>query len=328
MRRREFITLIGGAASTWPLAVHAQQSERIRRIGVLFSIADDREGQARLTAFREGLQGLGWTEGRNVQIDYRWGAANRDRLQTYAVELVSTKPDVLLASANSALAVLHKATQTIPIVFAQVPDPVGGGFVASLARPGGNITGFATQEYAIGAKWVELLKEIAPRIVRTAVIYDPTNPNWAGYLREIETAASSLGVELSASAVRDAATIDQALSTFATGPNAGLIALNSPVVVSNRELIIALAARYSLPAVYGFRFFATSGGLASYGVDNIDLHRRAASYVDRILKGEKPSDLPVQLATKYELVINLQTAKALGLDPPMPLLARTDEVIE
>jgi putative ABC transport system substrate-binding protein len=327
MRRRAFILALGGAAA-WPLAARAQPGERVRRIGVLFSIANDVEGQARVAAFRDGLQKLGWIEDRNVHIDYRWGAADPDRLRTYAAELVSTKPDVILASANSALAALHRATREVPIVFAQVPDPVGGGFVASLARPGGNITGFATHEYAVGAKWVELLKEIAPRVARTVILYDATNPNWPGYLHEIETAALSLGIELSTSAVRDAEAIERAFDAIAVGRNGGLIPLNSPTILANRELIISLAARHSVPAVYGFRHFAKSGGLASYGIDNIDLHRRAASYVDRILKGENPAELPIEQATKFELVINLKTAKALGLDVPPTLLALADEVIE
>jgi putative ABC transport system substrate-binding protein len=327
MRRREFIALLGGTAA-WPLSTRAQQLGGLRRIGALFSIANGPEGQARVAAFRDGLQKLGWKEGRDVRIESRWGAADPERLRAYAAELVATTPDVILASANSALAALRQATRTVPIVFAQVPDPVGGGFVASLARPGGNITGFATYEYTVGVKWVELLKEIAPRIARAAILYDPTTPNWAGYLREIENAASSLVVRSSSFAVRDAEAIERAFDTVAAGRDAGLIPLNSPMILANRELIIALAARHSVPAVYGFRHFATGGGLASYGVDNIDLHRRAASYVDRILKGERPADLPVQQATKFELVINLKTAKALGLEIPATLLARADEVIE
>jgi putative tryptophan/tyrosine transport system substrate-binding protein len=326
MRRRKFILTLAGAAA-WPFAARAQQ-EQLRRIGALFSIANDSEGQARVAAFRDGLQKLGWIEDRNVRIDSRWGAANPDRLRAHAAELVSTRPDVILAGASSALAALHDATREVPIVFAQVPDPVGSGFIASLSHPGGNITGFATFEYAVGVKWAELLKELAPRLARLTFLYDPTNPNWAGYFREIKQAASSLGLESTAAAAGNAEAIKRAFDALADGPNAGLIPLNSPTIIANRELIIDLAVRHRTPAVYGFRYFATSGGLASYGVDNIELYRRAAAYVDRILKGEKPADLPVQQATKFELVINLKTARALGLDISPTLLARADEVIE
>jgi ABC-type uncharacterized transport system substrate-binding protein len=328
LNRREFITLLGGAAA-WPFAARAQQGERVRRIGVLMPYAEnDAEAQARVAAFREGLQKLGWTEGRHVRIDYRWAGDDADRLRGYAAELVGMTPDVILAGPQTAMSALYRETRTIPIVFAQVGDPVGQGFVASLARPGANITGFVSLEYAIGVKWLELLKQIAPRVIRVAVVYDPANPSWAGYLREIEAGVPSFGVQLSPSAVRDAAAIERAIHTFAGEPDGGLILLPGPVVVRHRELIIALAAKHRLPAVYSFRFYVTSGGLASYSVDNRDLYRRAAAYVDRILKGEKPAELPVQLPTKYELTINLMTAKALGLDVPVSLLARTDEVIE
>jgi putative ABC transport system substrate-binding protein len=301
----------------------------MRRIGVLMPYADsDAEGQARIAAFREGLKGLGWIEGRNVRIDYRW-AADVDRLRSYAAELVATAPDVILAGPLAAMSAVHRQTRTIPIVipivFAQVGDPVGQGFVASLARPGGNVTGFVSLEYAIGVKWLELLKQIAPRVIRVAVLYDPTNPSWAGYLREIEGGAPSFGVQLSPFAVRDAASIEGAIQAFADEPQGGLILLPGPVGVAHRELIFALAIKHRLPAVYPFRYYVAGGGLASYSVDNRDLYRRAADYVHRILNGEKPADL---LPTKFELVINLKTANALGLDPPITLLARTDEVIE
>jgi putative ABC transport system substrate-binding protein len=329
MRRRDFITLVGGATVAWPITARAQQPDRVWRIGVLMDLAEsDPEGQAYVAAFQEGLQKLGWTDGRNVRINLRWGAGEPDRLRAYAAELVGLKPDVIAAGATSALASLQQATRTIPIVFAQVSDPVHGGFVASLAHPGGNITGSALYEYAIVVKWLELLKQIAPRVDRVAVIYDPANITSAGQLREIETGAPSFGVRLSASPVRDAGEIERAVEAFASEPNGGLIVLPNSVTNVHRELIIALAAKNRLPAVYAYRVQVTSGGLASYGVDIRDLYRRAASYVDRIFKGEKPADLPVQFATKFELVINLKTAKALGLDPPISLLARTDEVIE
>jgi putative ABC transport system substrate-binding protein len=328
MRRREFITLLGGAAAIWPLAAGAQQPDRVRRIGVLIALAEsDPEAQTRAAAFRDGLQKLGWTEGHNIRIDYRW-AADADHLQTYAAELVGLTPDVILGGSSATLAALKRATGTIPIVFAQVADPVRQGFVASLARPGGNITGFATTEAAIGIKWLELLKELAPRVTRVAVIYNPANPNWAVYVREIEAKAPSFGVQLSAVRVHNTEEIERAVDALAREPNGGLIVVASPFTGVHRDLIIALAARHHLPAVYQFRFFAMSGGLASYGIDNIDLYRRTASYVDLILRGANPSDLPVQFPAKFELVINLKTAKALGLDPPVTLLARTDEVIE
>jgi ABC-type uncharacterized transport system substrate-binding protein len=329
LKRRDFISLLSGAAAAWPLTARAQQPDRMRRIGVLMVLAEsDPEGQAYVAAFQEGLQKLGWTDDRNVRIDTRWGAGEPDRLRAYAAELVGLKPDVIAAGATSALAALQQLTPTIPIVFAQVSDPVHSGFVASLVHPGGNITGFALYEYAMALKWLELLKQIAPRVDRVAVIYDPANIAAAGQLREIETGAPSFGVRLSAFPVRDAGEIERAVEAFAPEPNGGLIVLPNPVTTVHRELIIALAAKHRLPAVYAYRVHVTSGGLASYGVDIRDLYRRAASYVDRILKGEKPADLPVQFATNFVMVINLKTAKALGLDPPISLLARTDEVIE
>jgi ABC-type uncharacterized transport system substrate-binding protein len=328
VQRREFITLLGGAA-TWPLAARAQQPEGRRRIGVLMNLAErDPEGQARTGALREGLAKLGWTEGRELQIEYRWFAGDPDRARAYAAELVKLKPEVIFAGATPSVAVLQRETRSVPIVFAQVADPVGAGFVASLARPGGNITGFASFEYAIAAKWLELLKQIAPQVTRVAVIYDLTNPETKEYLPVIEAAARSFGVQVSISVVRNAAEIERAIEEFTREPNGGLIPLPTPLMAVHRDLIISLAARHRLPNVYAWRYYAMAGGLASYGIDNIELYRRAASYVDRILKGEKPGDLPVQQATKFELVINLKTAKALGLDPPISLLARTDEVIE
>jgi putative tryptophan/tyrosine transport system substrate-binding protein len=325
MRRREFMTVLGGAAA-WPLAVRAQQPEQGPRIGIVIGLAEsDREGQARVAAFREGLRQLGWTEGRNVRIDYRWPADDAERLRSDAEQLVGLKPDVILTNPSAALIALQQETRTIPIVFVQIGDPVGQGFVASLARPGGNITGFATSGFELGAKWLELLKQIAPRLGRVSVIYDPTNPNWAGYVREIEAGAHRLGVEVSTSAVRDAAAIE----SLAGQPLGGLIVVpGGPAPTVHREAIIELASRRRLPAVYPFRFFVAAGGLASYGVDSNDLYRRAASYVDRILRGEKPADLPVQQATKFELIINLKTANALGLTVPPSLLNTADEVIE
>ena len=325
-RRREFITLIGGAAA-WPLAVRAQQGERVRRVGVLMNLAaDDPEGQSRIVAFVQGLQQSGWTDGRNIRIDTRWAAGDADRYHRYAEELLALAPDVILASATPSVQALQQATRTVPIVFANVGDPVGMGFVESLARPGGNTTGFTPLEFGFGAKWLELLKEIAPRLTRVAVLRDLTiGP---AQLSAIQAVAPSFGVELSPVGVRDAGEIERTIAAFAQSSNAGMIVTASTSAVIHRHLIAMLAARHRLPAVYSFRYFATTGGLLSYGPDPIDMYWRAASYVDRILKGEKPADLPVQAPTKYELVINLKTAKALGLDVPPTLLARTDEVFE
>jgi putative ABC transport system substrate-binding protein len=309
IRRRDFITLLGGAAA-WPLAARAQQPGGMRRIGVLMNLAvDDPESQARIIAFVQGLQQLGWAEGRNLRIDIRWGADDPDRSRRYAAELVALAPDV-------------------PIVFTTVGDPVGGGFVESLARPGGNATGFMLFEYSISVKWLELLKEIAPYVRRTAVLRDPATASGAGQLGAVQSVAPSFGVELSPVGVRDAGEIERAIAAFAREPNGGLIVTGSALATVHRELIITLAARHKLPAVYYERAFAKSGGLISYGPDRVDPYRRAAGYVDRIVKGEKPADLPVQAPTKYELVINLETAKALGLEIPATLLARVDEVIE
>ena len=328
MKRRQFITLLGGAAA-WPLAARAQQPERMRRIGVLMTLAaDDPEGQARLMAFAQGLQELGWTIGRNVRIDTRWGAGDAERYRRYAAELVALAPDVILANGSPALAPLQQATRSVPIVFTIVADPVGAGYVDSLARPGGNITGFSNFEYSITGKWLELLKDIAPRVTRAAVLRDSTIAAGPGQFGAIQAVAPSLGVDLRPVDVRDAGEIERAIAAFALDSNGGLIVTGSPAATFHRELIIALAARHRLPAVYNNRRFAAEGGLISYGTDFIDQYRRAAGYVDRILKGEKPADLPVQAPTRYELVINLKTAKALGIEVPTTVLARADEVIE
>jgi putative ABC transport system substrate-binding protein len=329
VRRREFITLLGGAAAAWPLAARAQQGERMRRIGVLVNLtADDPESQARIAAFRQGLQELGWTDGRNVRIDTRWTAADADRFRTYAAELVALAPDVILVATTPGVTAVQQATRTVPIVFVTVVDPVGGGFVSNLARPGGNTTGFALYEYGISAKWLELLKQIAPGVTRVAVVRDPTSVSGTGQLAAIQAVAPSFGVELSPVDTRDTGEIERAVTAFARSPNAGLIVAAGGSAQVHRNLIITLAARHKLPAVYYERFFVAAGGLISYGSDFIDQYRRSASYVDRILRGEKPADLPVQAPTKFELVINLKTARALGLEVPPTLLARADEVIE
>jgi putative tryptophan/tyrosine transport system substrate-binding protein len=329
MRRREFITLLGGAAVGWPLGARAQQAERMRRIGVLMPLAaGDPAGQARIAVFAQGLQQSGWTIGRNVQIDTRWSAGNADDTRRYAAELVALAPGVILANGNAAVAPLLQATRTVPIVFVIVPDPVGAGFVDSLARPGGNATGFIAYEYSLAAKWLELLKQIAPGITRVAVLRDPALASGPGQFAAIQSVAPSLGVELNPVNVRDAGEIERAVTAFARSSNGGLIVTGSALTAFHRDLIIALAARHKLPTVYIERFFVVAGGLISYGPDFLDQCRRAAGYVDRILKGEKPADLPVQAPTKYELVINLKTAKALGLEVSPILLARADEVIE
>jgi putative ABC transport system substrate-binding protein len=330
MRRRDFIKGLGGASAAWPLAVRAQQDERVRRIGVLVaSPADDAEGQARLAAFKEGLTQLGWTEGRNVRIDTRWATTNADNLRKHAAELAASTPDVLVgASGTTTAAALLQATRTVPIVFAIVVDPVGAGFVASLARPGGNATGFTMFEYGMSGKWLELLKQIAPRVTRVAVLRDPAIASGIGQFGAVQAVAPSLRMELSPVDVRDAREIERAVTAFAGIENGGLVVTASPSGTVHRELIIALAARHKLPAVYWQRFSVPSGGLMSYGPDLLDQYGRAAGYVDRILKGEKPADLPVQAPTRYELVVNLKTAKALGLTVPPSLLARADEVIE
>jgi len=329
MKRREFITLLSGAAATWPLAVRAQQGERVRRIGVLTAFAaNDVEGQARLTAFAQGLHRWGWIVGQNIRIEYRWGDGKADTMRKYATELVALAPDVILASSSAAAAPLLEATRTVPIVFAGVGDPVAAGYVESLAQPGGNATGFAIYEYSIGGKWLELLKEVAPRVTRVAVLRDSSIAAGPGQFGTIQALAPSLGVELRPIDVRDAGEIERALAAFAQASGGGIIVLGSPGATIHRDLIVTLAAKHRLPASYGARYFATVGGLISYGPDFLDQFRRAAGYVDRILKGEKPADLPVQAPTRYELVINLKTAKALGLEIPPTLLARADEVIE
>ena len=328
MKRREFITLLGGAAA-WPLAARAQQGGRMRRIGVLTPLAaDDPEGQARSAAFLQGLQELGWTVGRHVQIDYRWSARDVDQYRRHAAELVALAPDVILANGPPVVVALQRATRTVPIVFVQVTDPVGAGLVDSLARPGGNVTGFTPYEYGTSGKWVELLKEIAPRVTRAAVLRDAATSTGLGQFATIQAVAPSFGVAVSPVNVHDAGEIERAVSAFARGSTDGLLVTAGISGIFHRELIVTLAARHRLPAVYPYRFFVTSGGLISYGADTIDPYRRAAGYVDRILKGEKPADLPVQAPTKYELVINLKTAKALGLEVPATLLPRADEVIE
>jgi ABC-type uncharacterized transport system substrate-binding protein len=326
--RRDFITLLGGAA-TWPLAARAQQAEQLRRIGVLMAAAaDDPEYQARMAAFLQGLAQLGWTDGGNVQIDIRWGASDPDRSRRAAAELVALAPDVILATGSATVGPLLQITRDVPIVFVIVPDPVGAGFVASLARPGGNATGFTMFEYGISAKWLELLKQIAPGVTRAAVLRDPAITGGIGQWGAIQSVAPSVGVGVSPVNVRDAGEIERGVTAFVRGSNGGLIVTGSASVTIHRDLIVTLAARHKLPAVYYERFFVAAGGLISYGPDFLDQYRRAAGYVDRILKGEKPADLPVQAPTKYELVINLKTAKALGLEVPATLLARADEVIE
>ena len=329
-RRRRFITLLGGAAAVWPLAASAQQTERVRRIGVLTAAtpADDPDGQARLAAFLQVLQQFGWTDGRNLRIDYRWGLGDANNIRRYAAELAALAPDVILSVGTASMGPLLQATRTVPIVFVSVTDPVGAGFVDSLARPGGNATGFIQFEYSLSGKWLELLKQIAPGVTRAAVFRDPAITSGIGQFAVIQSVAPSLGVEVSPISVRDAGEIERTVAAFARSPNGGLIVTSGAGSVLHRELIIALAARYKMPAVYYRRYFVTSGGLISYGFDLVDQYRHAAGYVDRILKGEKPADLPVQAPTRYELVINLKTARALGLDVPATVLARADEVIE
>jgi len=329
MKRREFIALLGGAAAAWPLAARAQQRERMRRIGVLMNLTpDDAEGQARLAAFLQGLQEAGWAVGRNVRVDLRWGAGDADNFRKQAAELVALAPDVVLASGIPAATPLLQATRTVPIVFAQVVDPVGAGLVASLARPGGNATGFTSPEYGFAGKWIELIKEIAPGVTRIAVLRDAGSSSGIGYMGAVRLAASSFGMELTPIGINDTGEIERGVTAFARASNGGLIVTGNTLTMVHRELIITLAARHRLPAVYALPLFASNGGLISYGPDSIDPYRRASGYVDRILKGEKPADLPVQQPTKFELIINLKTAKALGLEVPATVLARADEVIE
>jgi putative tryptophan/tyrosine transport system substrate-binding protein len=329
MQRREFITALGGAAVAWPSAARAQQPERMRRIGVLMpGSPDDAEEKARIAAFQRSLRELGWAEGHNVRFDYRWGAGNADRIRDFAAELTALAPDAILTEGSVTVAALLQVTRTVPIVFATVGDPVGAGYVESLARPGGNVTGFLLFEYGTAAKWLELLKQIAPALTRAAVIRDPTNSAGIGQWAVIQAMAPSMGVELSLVNMRDAGEIDRAIKVFARSSNGGLIVTATPLATQHRELIIRLAADHKLPAVYYERYFVTGGGLISYGPHMVDQFQRAAGYVDRILKGEKPSDLPVQAPTKYELAVNLKTAKALDLTVPPTILAQADEVVE
>jgi putative tryptophan/tyrosine transport system substrate-binding protein len=329
IRRREFITLLGGAAAAWPPAARAQQAGNKRRVGVLMNrAADDPEGQARLVAFQQALQQLGWSDGRNMWMDIRWGENDIDRERRYAAELVALAPDVILAGGGVSVAALQHVTRTLPIVFAVVGDPVGIGLVDSLARPGGNVTGFMNFEYSLSGKWLELLKQTAPRVTRAAVLRNPAIPAGIGQFSVIQAVAPSLGVDVSPIGVHDLGEIERAVAAFGRAADGGLIVTTSALVSVPRDRIIALAARHKLPAVYPYRYMVTGGGLVSYGPDQVDQFKRAAGYVDRILKGEKAVDLPVQAPTKYELAINLKTAKALGLEIPATLLARADEVIE
>jgi len=329
VRRREFITLIGGAAAAWPLAARAQQNEHVKRLGVLMTTAaDDPESTRRVLALGQGLQQSGWIDGRNLRIEFRWAGGNADLSRKYAKELMALAPDVVMAVGTNTVAALQQVSRSVPIVFVGVTDPVAFGLVASLARPGGNTTGFTLIDYSFSAKWVELIKEIAPRVTRVAVIRDPAIMTGIGQVAAMQAVAPSLGVELTALVVRDAAEIERAITTFARTPNGGFIVPALGQGIAHRALIISLAARHRLPAVYPYRYQVTDGGLISYGPNTSDQYRLAAGYIDRILKGEKPSDLPVQNPTKTEMVINLKTAKALGLTVPPSLLARADEVIE
>jgi putative ABC transport system substrate-binding protein len=327
MRRRDFMTVVGGAMA-WPLVANAQQPERVRRLGVLMHVAEgDPDGQARLGVFVQGLNSMGWAEGRNLRLDIRWGLDDPNRYARQAAELVGLAPDVLIAPTSFTLAALQRATQSVPIVFMGVIDPVGAGFVSSLGKPGGNTTGFVAFEYTIGAKWLELLKEIAPRVTRAAVLRDPSNASGIGQFAAIQ-AAGAVGIDLSVIALQDAEKAEQALAAFAREPNGGIVVTASPFGVNHPGLLVALAARYRLPAVYPFRYFVREGGLISYGADLVNQSRPAAVYVSRILKGEKPADLPVQVPTKYDLIINVKTAEALGISVPPTLLTRADEVVE
>src|SRR5262245_7871680 len=330
MHRREFIKVVVGSAATWPLAARAQQAGGMRRIGVLMGYAEsDREAQAWVAAFREGLQKLGWTEGRNIRIDFRWAASDVESMQRFAKELVALQPDLILTSSTPTTAALLQQTRTIPIIFTNLVDPVGSGFIASLPRPGVNVTGFINMEPTMAGKWLELLKQIAPRVNRVAILFNPATAPYAEYfLNPFKAAAASFAVELIAAPVHDTSEIESVIAAQARAPNGGLIAMTDSFINSHRTEITSLAAHYRVPAIYSFRFFPELGGLLSYGNDVRDNYRRAATYVDRILKGEKPSELPVQAPVKFELVINLKTAKALGLDVPLHLQQSADEVIE
>ena len=329
MNRRDFITLFSGVTAAWPLAAAAQHSERPRRVGVLMNVAaDDPLSTLRVSAFAQAMQELGWTVGRNVRIDYRWGQADPDRLRKYAAELVTLAPDVIVSNANPSTTALQQATRSVPIVFVNQVDPIGAGFVESLARPGGNITGFTNFEYGLSAKWLELLKEIAPRVSRVAVLRDPTSASGTGQLGAIQSVAPSFGVELRPVDIRDPDAIERAVVAIARLPNSGMIVTGTGLALSHQAAIVRLAIQHGLPTVSAFRTHVEQGILLSYVPDAVDPYRRAAGYVDRIFKGEKPADLPVQAPTKYELVINLKTSKALVLEIPPTLLARADEVIE
>jgi putative tryptophan/tyrosine transport system substrate-binding protein len=330
MKRRDFISFLIGTVAAWPLAASAQQAERVRRVAFLHVYAEnDPEVLPRVVAFRQGLEALGWIENRNIRVEHRYSGGDLNRIQTYATELVRSAPDLIAGSGTAVIAALKQATDTIPIVFSVVNDPVGQGFVTTLSRPGGNITGFTFVDFPMVGKWLEMLKEIAPGVRRVTLLFDPdASPYYPVFLREFGAGPASLAVELSASPMRDEAEIEATITTFARESAGGLIVAPDAFINTRRRLIMALAERHRLPAIYGFRQFVTEGALISYGPDTADIVRRAASYVDRILKGEKPADLPVQAPTKYELVINLKTAKALGLEVPPTLLARADEVIE
>jgi len=328
MKRREFFGVLSGVVA-WPLVTRAQQTERVRRIGVVLALSErDSESQARIAAFRNELKRLGWSEGANLHVEYRWAAADPNLKHTYVTALVAQKPDLIFAAPTSMAAAVHKETRGIPIVFAQVADPVAEGLVTSLAHPGGNITGFSHFEFGIGAKWLEVLKEIAPKVTRVAIMYEPANSASTRYLPQMEAAARALVLKILPSPVRDDTEIEDVMNTLAKEPNGGLILIPSPLMGARHRLIISLANRRRLPSVFSFRYYPFDGGLASYGVDLVDLYRHAAGYIDRILRGERPSDLPVQGPTKYELVINNKTAKTLRLTVPPTLLARADEVIE
>ena len=329
LKRREFITLLGGAAAAWPLAARAQQPDRIRRIGVLIGTAEhDPENKRRLAALVRGLRELGWAEGRELHIDHRYGAGDAERMRRHAEEIVALAPDVIVVQSSPFMAALWEVSRTIPTVLAQAGDPVSAGYAKSLSHPGGNVTGFMTFELEIGGKWLQILKEVAPALTRALVLFDPRSLSNVAYWRSAEAVSAAVGMTVVAGTVHDPVGIERAIGAFAGERGGGLIVLPSPVIAANRERAIALAAQHRLPAVYAFRFFVESGGLLSYGVDTADLFRRAASYVDRILRGAKPAELPVQQPTKFELIINLKTAKALGLEIPPTLLVRADEVIE
>ena len=330
MRRRQFITLLGGVAVAWPLGARAQQPDRVRRIGALLAYAQsDSEAQANIAAFREGLQKLGWTEGGNIRMDYFWAGGDAQSMQRLAKDLVALKPDLILSHTTPTTAALLQQMRTIPIIFANVADPVGSGFAASLSRPSGNLTGFATAEGSLGGKWLELLKEIAPHVVKIAMLFNPTTATYAEYyLSPFKAAAPSFAVEAIAAPVHNSSELESVVTAQAREPNSGLIVMPGDFAITHRVKIISLAARYRLPAVYPFRFFPKLGGLLSYGIDLTDNFRRAATYADRILNGAKPTELPVQTPVKYEMAINLKTAKTLGLDVPLHLQQRADEVIE